>query len=1069
MVKFSRWRQHAPGILSLRLAKQAFLLSLLLGFAISVFKTAHEYYLKHGYLQNIMAQRVLAATPAATQAAYSLDATVAQQILEGEMLRPLLKLKYAAILTDRGEILAERHHPINNEFDYAGLQEITAIPFGGVYQIKSELKLTSFTQEPVGLLLLEFDLHKEGYQLLLGFLQNLIGMSVAAILLGLTLVILFRYTLTAPLEALASQVEDIDLDSAQAPHLPMPAGHRRDELGQIIIALNQMLTRLHAGERVRLKLSRAVEQSPVSILITDTYGKIEYVNRRLLETCGYRQEELIGATPSLLKSGLTPTSVFQEMWTCVAQGQSWQGEFCNRKKNGDLYWDDAHIVPVVDAQGEIINFVGVQQDISERKQADERRRLFTSVFTHTHDGILITDTQGCIVEVNEAFTRLTGYTREEALGQRPSILHSGKQDSYFYEQMWSTLKAKGFWRGELWNRRKDGYLFAEMLTISAVRNTHGDTTHYVALFSDITELKHSQQRLEHLAYHDGLTHLPNRTLLAERMQQAMAQAQRHQNLLAIAYLDLDGFKPINDKYGHKVGDRLLVEVSQRLLALLNVGDTVARMGGDEFALLLTDIKSYEQMQQRIQEVLACIAASYMLEQVPAPLILSASIGVTLFPQDGSDPDTLLRHADQAMYTAKQAGRNGYHVFDTESDRQAKVKRDNLTRMQAALDQQEFCLFYQPKVDMRTGEVLGAEALIRWQHPQEGILAPGRFLPAIEDTDLICDLGRWVLKDALQQLDLWRQQGLNLHVSINIAARQLQQKDFVDYIRNLLMQYPYLAPNQLELEILETAALDDMSHAHRVIEACQELGIRFALDDFGTGYSSLTYFRRLPAEVLKIDQSFVRDMLEDPDDLAIVEGILGLSNAFRRKVVAEGIETEAHGLMLLRLGCNWGQGYGIARPMPAVELPAWIASYQQPLSWRDNAHLVWKREDYPLLSVEVEHRRWVNDLIAALENPERRAPPSPGDALACRFGRWYTGEGRWRYQSLPAYKEVGPLHENLHVTAGELLELRRAGRLDAQQIQASVQELRNIQKRLLIALARLQLEAAQQINLPAELS
>ena len=569
--------------------------------------------------------------------------------------------------------------------------------------------------------------------------------------------------------------------------------------------------------------------------------------------------------------------------------------------------------------------------ITRRKEDDEKLQLAGSVFSHAREGISITDAHGTIVDVNEAFTRITGYSREEAVGQNPRILSSGRHDAAFYSAVWGALILQGHWSGEIWNRRKSGELYAELITISAVRNAQGITQNYVALFSDISSIKEHQNVLERIAQFDPLTHLPNRLLLADRLQQAMTQAQRRGQQLAVAYLDLDGFKSANDRHGHDVGDQLLIAVATAMKNTLREGDTLARIGGDEFVAVLIDLDSVESCLPMLTRLVEAAATPVKLGE----LVLqgSASAGVTFYPQANEmESDQLLRQADQAMYQAKLAGKNRYHVFDSAHDSSMRLHHESLEHIRQALERGEFVLHYQPKVNMRSGQVIGAEALIRWQHPEKGLLPPATFLPAIENHPLAVEVGDWVIDTALTQLEAWHTAGLDLPVSVNIGGRQLQQADFVERLLATLDRHPQVKPTSLEFEVLETSALVDMAQVSNVIEACIQIGVKFALDDFGTGYSSLTYLKRLRVAILKIDQSFVRDMLDDPDDLAILEGVIGLAAAFKREVIAEGVATIAHGTLLLQLGCELAQGYGIARPMPAEHVPAWVATWQPDAAW-----------------------------------------------------------------------------------------------------------------------------------------
>lgn len=448
---------------------------------------------------------------------------------------------------------------------------------------------------------------------------------------------------------------------------------------------------------------------------------------------------------------------------------------------------------------------------------------------------------------------------------------------------------------------------------------------------DVTAIKEHQSKIEHMAHFDALTGLPNRVLLADRLRQGMAQAQRRSELLAVAYLDLDGFKTINDKHGHEAGDQLLIGLAARMKQTLREGDTLARIGGDEFVAVLADLVDAADCVPMLTRLLA--AAAQPVQVGDLSLQVSASLGVTFYPQaDDVDADQMLRQADQAMYQAKLAGKNRYHAFDAEQDRNVRGHHESLERIRQALADNEFVLFYQPKVNMRTGEVIGAEALIRWQHPVRELLLPAIFLPVIEDHQLAVEIGEWVIDTALTQMETWQANGLNIPVSVNVGARQLQQTNFVDRLRVVLLAHPTILSDRLELELLETSALEDVAGVSELIHTCRKLGVRFALDDFGTGYSSLTYLKRLPVALLKIDQSFVRGMLDDPDDLAILEGVIGLANAFKRDVIAEGVETVAHGTLLLKMGCDLAQGYGVARPMPSHAFPAWAADWRPDAAW-----------------------------------------------------------------------------------------------------------------------------------------
>jgi len=658
----------------------------------------------------------------------------------------------------------------------------------------------------------------------------------------------------------------------------------------------------------------------------------------------------------------------------------------------------------------------------ERKQAEVKLHLAANVFTHAREGITITTTDGTIIEVNDAFSRITGYSREEVLGHNPRILSSGRQGHEFYVGMWGDLVEKGYWYGEIWNKHKNGSLYAAMQTISAVQDAQGKTQQYVALFSDITSLKEHESQLEHIAHFDQLTGLPNRVLLADRLRQAMTQAQRRDQKLAVVFLDLDAFKIINDTHGHSMGDRLLKTVATRMKLVLREGDTLARLGGDEFVAVLLDVQDTCASEAMFNRLIAAAAQPVYVDDIA--LQVTASLGVTFYPQpEDVDADQLLRQADQAMYKAKQEGKNRYQVFDAEQDRSVRGHNENLDRIRRALIDQEFVLYYQPKVNMRNGTIIGAEALIRWQHPEKGLLPPSEFLPLIEEHPLAIEVGEWVIDTALTQVSIWQADGMHVPVSVNIGALELQQDNFVERLTSIIAAHPNFKAGDLELEILETSALQDVVQISKIVKACQTHGVSFALDDFGTGYSSLTYLKQLPVTQLKIDQSFVRDMLDDPDDLAILEGVISLASAFRREVIAEGVETIEHGTVLLQLGCELAQGYGIARPMPAKDFLHWSYEWQPDLAWLAQTKV--DREDLFLVYAAVDHRAWVA-AIAHHFRDERELPP-PLDIHECRFGRWLDAERFGSHHTDAAYKAIEMVHTKIHHLAGALLELKTSGR------------------------------------------
>jgi diguanylate cyclase (GGDEF)-like protein/PAS domain S-box-containing protein len=568
--------------------------------------------------------------------------------------------------------------------------------------------------------------------------------------------------------------------------------------------------------------------------------------------------------------------------------------------------------------------------------------------------------------------------------------------------------------------RPDGLIRWISARAFPIRDAQGQIVRVAGIAEDISDRQSYQQNLENLAHYDPLTHLPNRRLLADRLNQALARSHRSGQLLAVCMLDLDGFKPVNDKYGHEVGDQLLIEVGRRLQESVRGDDTVARLGGDEFVILLGGLTSVKELEDTLRRLLHLLASPYVL--AVQPINVSASIGVTVHPNDNGDADTLLRHADHAMYLAKEAGKNRFILFNPVLEERERDNRAALGLIKKAVTDNQLRLFYQPIVDCRRGLVVGMEALVRWQHPILGLMGPAEFLPLVDGDDMLArSVGAWVLRHALQQADDWRQAGLDIPVSINVFVQQLHDAEFPEQLRGMLAEHPDLPANRVCIEILESTALDDFASVIRLIRLCATQGVRFALDDFGTGFSSLTYLRQLPVNTLKIDQSFVRDMLRDPDDLTIVEGVVGLSTAFRHQVIAEGVESADHALMLMEMGCYLVQGYGIAKPMPGEKTLAWIKNFKPDPRWLENAAQRLSRDDFQLVLAEVNHRQWLANLQNWMrQDPAHRGAAPPLDGHECNFGHWYYGEGESRYGHLPDFRAAEAVHERIHRLAQHLV-------------------------------------------------
>lgn len=543
-----------------------------------------------------------------------------------------------------------------------------------------------------------------------------------------------------------------------------------------------------------------------------------------------------------------------------------------------------------------------------------------------------TDLNGRITYVNDQFCAISGYSREELIGQNHRLLNSGLHAADFFASLWRTIALGNIWKGEICNRAKDGSLYwVDSTMVPVLDDATGRVHRYLSIRFDISEKRQLLHSLQWRVGHDVLTGLPNRAFLSDLLDQALEFSRKENIPLAVCMLDLDGFKAVNDGYGHASGDLLLVEVAKRLRAIVRGEDVVARLAGDEFVLLLRYVRDLPELRAALNRVLGAISAPYSLHG--KAINVFASIGVTLFPYDNDDAETLLRHADQAMYVAKQRGRNRFHLFDVSRDQEVKATHQTVARVRQALSAGELRLHFQPKVNMRRGEVVGFEALLRWEHPQNGLVLPREFLPLVEETDLIIDIGEWVMDQVLSQLHRWQQAGQCWPISLNIAARHFQRADFVERLELVLARHAQVSPQLLDLEIVESVAVENIQHVSACLQACQALGVQFSLGDFGTGYSSLSYLKRLRTQTIKIDKSFVRDILHDRDDLALTTAVIGLARAFGRQVIAEGLESVEHGQLLLKLGCEVAQGYFIARPMPPADVPGWVAGFVAPAEWR----------------------------------------------------------------------------------------------------------------------------------------
>ncbi len=591
-------------------------------------------------------------------------------------------------------------------------------------------------------------------------------------------------------------------------------------------------------------------------------------------------------------------------------------EFRITRSDGAVLWLSALGEAIHDDNGGQPVFIGTVRDITQRKKEEAKQALAAQVFENTLEGVLITDAEMVILAANPAFSHITGYSEAEILGKTPRVLKSGRHEARFYEEMRESLRRYGQWRGEIWNRRKFGEIYPELLTISSVRDGQGRVTHYVAVFSDITSSKAIQENLDFLAHHDPLTSLPNRMLFRARLEHSLQQADRDGCRRAVLYVDLDRFKRVNDTLGHPAGDELLQAVAKAMAQVVRQGDTLARLGGDEFVLLTEGLKEPQDAASVARKLLDVFAEPF--EVRGHALYITASIGIALYPDDGRDADTLVANADVSLYQAKALGRNAYQFFEPKMSAGALERLELENELRGALARQELEVYYQPQVYLPTGEIEGAEALLRWRHPQRGFVSPVEFIPLAEEMGLIAEIGAWVLRQACQQLVAWDAQGVYVRrVAVNLSVQQLERPVLVGKVEQILAETG-ISAERIELEVTESMIMREADQAIDTMNGLRELGVKLAVDDFGTGYSSLAYLKKLPLHRLKIDRTFVRDLTSDPNDAAIARAIIAMGQSLGLLVLAEGVENRDQAEFLSGEGCHEVQGYYFGRPVPAHE-------------------------------------------------------------------------------------------------------------------------------------------------------
>lgn len=680
-----------------------------------------------------------------------------------------------------------------------------------------------------------------------------------------------------------------------------------------------------ANAQLRLQ-AQIVDQTHDAIISTDSQGRILSWNRGAEKLLGFAREEIQGEALQCLFSDEEYAFFQEEIFPPLLRTGQHEGEARLRRKSGEHFAAHLSLSRLQDQKGNFSGMICYALDISERKKTEEWMRLAAKFLDNTTEALLVTDAAGTIIEVNTAFEEMAGFSRQEVLGQNPRILKSDRHDKAFYDKMWDQLRTKGHWQGEIWDRRKNGEIYPKWLSISAVNDERGNLTHYVAISADISDVKQNQERLEYLAHYDQLTGLPNRLLFNDRLQQAIRQASRDQQQVAVIVLDLDRFKEVNDSLGHSAGDALLVKVAALLNSNIRASDTVCRMGGDEFIIMMPAAGEADTVIDIVQKLINAFSQPFLING--NTVYITPSIGISMYPQDSQTQETLIKNADTAMYHAKREGRNNFQFYQ-ESMYNAVLERLTLkNRLHQALEKGEFQLFYQVKVDSVTEEVVGAEALIRWLHPKDGFINPGRFIPLAEESDLILTIGQWVIREACVQSMMLQKIGLApINISVNLSARQLHQQNMPEIIESILRETG-LPAKYLSVEITESMLMQDVENTIKTLAAIKQMGLGIAIDDFGTGYSSLNYLKRFPIDTLKVDRSFVMDIAKDDDDRAVIVSIIGLAHNLKLKVVAEGVETREELEFLKAHDCDMIQGYYFSRPLPLQDFAAFLKARRE---------------------------------------------------------------------------------------------------------------------------------------------
>jgi len=654
----------------------------------------------------------------------------------------------------------------------------------------------------------------------------------------------------------------------------------------------------------------AIEHSDNTVVITDVNKHITYVNETFEKVTGYKQEEVLGKDPSILKSEIQTPSFYKELNDKLSKGQKWEGQFINKRKDGSLFYEKASIVPVF-LNKKPLGFLALKLDISEYVEQNKKLAQAASVFENTEEAIIITDQDGKVLSINSAFSKIYGYKIEDIQGESLRFLHSNEQNDIFYKEMWKKIKEKGIWRGKIINKTKDGEFIPVWTTIKRILNDKGEVVNYTAIQTDLREIESSQAKADYLAYHDPLTGLANRINFEEYLKHALNIAKRNNSYLALLFIDLDRFKVINDTLGHDIGDNVLLAVATKLKKVLRESDFIARWGGDEFVVILENLHTASDAALVAKNIINALQTPLTIQK--HKLLTTASIGISLYPDNGNDAQTLIKHADSAMYLAKDEGKNNYRYYTQDLSKEIQRKLDIDMQLHSALENQEMYLVFQTQYKLDTKEIYSAEALIRWENKKLGFVSPEQFIPIAEDSGTIIKIGYFVFEESCKALCKLQAAGIKLHyIAVNVSSIQFREKELLGNFLDILKKYQLSASN-IEIEITERFMMEQTTQNMQLLQKFRDHGFKISIDDFGTGYSSMSYLKDLPVDTIKIDKSFVDDIGEESSNNVIIEAIIALAKTLGYGIVAEGIETKEQEKFLETLSCDLGQGYLFSKP------------------------------------------------------------------------------------------------------------------------------------------------------------